>query len=321
MAGAVRALVAVVVSMSRGDGYARRLDLLANPAVAALLEQLDQLGAALLDDPPVVHHVHEVGLHQMEDALVVGDDQDPHLGPGELADALGHGAQGVDVEAGVGLVEDGELGPQHRELEDLHSLLLAAREAVVQVAARELAGDVHQLHRRLGLLAEVLQLDLALAPDLALGVDRHPQVLGDRHAGDRDRVLEGHEQPGASAVLGRGLGDVLAPEPDLAVGHVQRRVAHDRVGQGRLAGAVRAHQRVDLARGHVEVDPLEDPLALGAHVQVAYLQVGHSSSLSWLAEAGPWAAQPATGSLTAFWSANSTKSASVVPESAFVIPP
>ena len=263
-----------------------RLDLLADPAVAALLEQLDQLGAALLDDPPVVHHVHEVGLHQVEDALVVGDDQDAHLGPGELVDALGHGAQRVDVEAGVGLVEDRELGPQHRQLEDLHPLLLAAREPVVQVAARELPRDVHQLHRRLGLLAEVLQLDLALAPRLALGVDRHPQVLGDRHAGDRDRVLEGHEQPGAGALLGGGLGDLLAPEADLALGHLQRRVAHDRVGERRLAGAVRPHQRVDLARGHLEVEPLEDLLALGAHVQVAYLQISHLSPLSWLAGAG-----------------------------------
>ena len=82
----------------------------------------------------------EVGLDQVQDALVVGDDQDAHVGAGELVDALGDGAQRVDVEAGVGLVEDRHLGPQQGQLEDLHPLLLAAGEAVVEVAAGEVLG-------------------------------------------------------------------------------------------------------------------------------------------------------------------------------------
>ena len=176
---------------------------------------------------------------------------------------------------GVGLVEDRDLRPQHRQLQDLHPLLLAAREAVVDVAAGELARDVDQLHRRLGLAAEVLEADLRLAARLAVGVDRHPQVLGDGHAGDRDRVLEGHEQAGARALLGVGLGDLLAVEDDLALGDLERRVAHDRVRERRLAGAVRPHQRVDLAPRDLEVEALEDLLVLGAHVQVANLEVSH----------------------------------------------
>src|SRR5687768_555962 len=58
----------------------RRPDLLADPAVAALLELLHELGPALLDDPPVEHDVHELRLHQVQDALVVGDDQPAHAG-------------------------------------------------------------------------------------------------------------------------------------------------------------------------------------------------------------------------------------------------
>ena len=49
------------------------------------------------------------GFDQVQDALVVGDDQDAHVGAGELVDALGDRPQRVDVEAGVGLVEDREL--------------------------------------------------------------------------------------------------------------------------------------------------------------------------------------------------------------------
>jgi hypothetical protein len=40
--------------------------------------------------------------------------------------ALGHDAQRVDVEARVGLVEDGQLRLEQRHLEDLVALLLAA---------------------------------------------------------------------------------------------------------------------------------------------------------------------------------------------------
>ena len=115
-------------------------------------------------------------------------------------------------------------------------------------------GTLRELHRGLDGLAEVLERDRLLAARLAVRVHDHAQVLGDGHARDRDRVLEGHEQAGAGALVRVGLGDVLAVEEDLALGHLEVRVAHDRVGERRLAGAVRAHQRVELARADVQVD-------------------------------------------------------------------
>src|ERR1700722_14032791 len=48
---------------------------LADPVVALALEQLDQLGAAILDDPAAEEDVDELGLDVGEDPLVVGDDQ------------------------------------------------------------------------------------------------------------------------------------------------------------------------------------------------------------------------------------------------------
>jgi len=56
--------------------------------------------------------------------VVVGDQDDAHLWAidTDLADALGDGAQGVDVEAGVGLVEDGDLRLEDRHLHDLVAL-------------------------------------------------------------------------------------------------------------------------------------------------------------------------------------------------------
>ena len=52
-------------------------------------------------------------------------------------DALRDDLERVDVEAGVGLVEHRELRLEQLELQDLVALLLAAREALVDVALGE----------------------------------------------------------------------------------------------------------------------------------------------------------------------------------------
>jgi hypothetical protein len=64
-------------------------------------------------------------------------------------------------------------------------------------------------------------------------------------------------------------------EEDLTLGHLEVRVAHDRVRERGLAGAVGAHQRVELTRTDVQVDPLEDLLVRGVDVQVLDLKLGH----------------------------------------------
>src|SRR5512133_1894942 len=74
--GAVGAVGSIGIRLGGGS----RLDLLPDPAVALLLELLDQLGAALLDDPPVVEDVDRVRLDQVQDPPVVGDDQHAHPG-------------------------------------------------------------------------------------------------------------------------------------------------------------------------------------------------------------------------------------------------
>ena len=82
--------------------------------------------------------MHELGLDVGQDPLVVGDDEDAGgvLG-GDAVDPLGDDPDGIDVQSAVGLVEDGERRAEHGELEDLGPLLLAAGEALVEVAAGE----------------------------------------------------------------------------------------------------------------------------------------------------------------------------------------
>ncbi len=196
----------------------------------------------------------------------MGHDDDAELGPGapHLLDPPGDDAQGVDVEARVGLVQDGEVRLEHGHLEDLVALLLAAGEALVEIAAGE--GGVH---------VEALHPLRESHPDLEHGhlgapAGRHglAEELRDGHAGDLLGVLEGEEHPRPGPGIGRPGRDVLALEQDPALGDPVAGVAGEGVGEGGLARAVGAHEGVQLARAHDEVDAAEDLVALDLHVQV-----------------------------------------------------
>ena len=64
---------------------------------------------------PLHEDVHAVGAQLVQQAVVVGDGQHAEaVLVRRRLDAAGAGAQGVDVEAGVELVEDGDRGCEHR---------------------------------------------------------------------------------------------------------------------------------------------------------------------------------------------------------------
>ncbi len=98
---------------------------------------------------------------------------------------------------------------------------------------------------------------------------------------------------------------------DRAGGDLERGVAHDRVGERGLAGAVGAHQGVDLAAWDLEVEALEDLLVLGADVEVGDLQIWHRSPFRVLGVGSGGGS--ATERRRRDRSANSTSSARVVP--------
>ena len=93
-----------------------------------------------------------------------------------------------------------------------------------------------------------------------------------RHTGDLDRVLHRQEEAGAGAGIHGHREHVLAVERDRTARDVILRMTGDRVREGRLAGAVRAHDGVDGALLDRQVDALEDlfgaPLDVDADLQV-----------------------------------------------------
>src|SRR5690606_8904487 len=77
--------------------------------IAGRLEFQRKLLAARAHDASSRHHVHEIRHDVLEEALVMGNDEHRTPGIAQRVDAAGDDAQRVDVEAGIGLVEDGEL--------------------------------------------------------------------------------------------------------------------------------------------------------------------------------------------------------------------
>ncbi len=202
----------------------------------------------------------------------MGDDQHAGAVPGrDAVHALGDDADGVDIEAAVGLVEDGECRPEHGQLQDLGPLLLAAGESFVQVAPGELLVDPQLVHLLAQFLAEVAHRDQVfafLARRVADVGHRVPQEVGHRDAGDGRRVLEARKIPALARSSGSSRQDVLAVERDRAFGDLIIRVSHQGVAQGALPRAVGAHQGMDFSLAERQVHPAQDFLALDRHVQI-----------------------------------------------------
>ncbi len=120
-------------------------------------------------------------------------------------------AQCVDVEAGVGLVEHGDLGLEQRHLENLVALLLAAGEALVQVPLLEAVVHAEPLRPRQELHAH---FEHGVVVDALAARHRLAQEVEHRHARDLFGVLEAEEQAPGRPLVGGCVGDVGAVEPD-----------------------------------------------------------------------------------------------------------
>src|SRR5690606_26604458 len=98
------------------------------------------------------------------------------------------------------------------------------------------------------------------------------EEVDDRDARDDLGVLEGEEESGPAPVCGRPVGDVVALEEDRPGGDLVLGAAEQGAGQGRLAGPVGAHERVDLAGVHHEIDATEDLGAVCGNMEVTDLE-------------------------------------------------
>ena len=227
-----------------------------------------------LDDATLVEHVDHVGNDVVEEPLVVGDDQEGVVGAAHPVDAGGDDAQGVHVEAGVGLVEDGQARFEHRHLENLVAFLFPAREADVDAASRKAAVHFHIGHLLAHQLEEGRGADRFEAPLLPLGVDGGFHEVGVAHAGNLHGILESQEDAGPGAFLGREGEQVAAVIGDGAFGHFKGFTAGQDGRQRALARAVGSHDGVDFAGPDAQVDAPENLFLTDAGVEVFYFEQG-----------------------------------------------
>ena len=181
-----------------------------------------------------------VGVEFLEQPVVVrdGDHAQTGLGGGGLHPA-GAVPQGIDVEAGIEFVEDGEARLEHGELESLVALLLAAGQI-----------DVHRTFEEplvkadptgLGAHERIQTFHRSAASDERLGENG---VEAD--AGNFARVLHHQMKTSHGPLVGGQTEDLFAVEGDAAAEHLVAGLAHDDGRERGLPGAVRAHDSMYL---------------------------------------------------------------------------
>ena len=186
----------------------------------------------------------------------------------EQAHALADGADRVDVEAGVGLVQDGELRLEHQHLQNFGLFLLAAGEADVQITLGIALVHMQKRHGLLELFLKVPQPQTVAGLLLERAADERAQ----RHARNLQRILEGEENAFFRPLVNGELRDVLAVKNDRTASYAVGRVAGDGVAERRLAGAVRSHENMGLVLTDGQIHAVQDLLFLDPHVQVTDLQ-------------------------------------------------
>ena len=220
-----------------------------------------------------------VGNDVVEEALVVGDDEHADVRATERVHACGDDLERVDVETAVGLIEHRVGGLEHGHLENLAALLLSAGESLVHRARGEVAGNFEGIHLRIELLVIVDSLEFLALREA--GLQGRADEVGDGDAGDLHRVLKRKEESESGADIGFQPEDALSVEQDVPARHrVIGMTGHD-LGQGALAGAVLAHDGVNLTLGNVEGEPLENRLVADGGMQVADGERGHGCSDGW----------------------------------------
>ena len=118
--------------------------------------------------------------------------------------------QRVDIQAGIGFVENRQSRLQQRHLQDLVALLLAAGEADIQRALQHVLGDTEFVALGADQLEELHGVQFRLPAMLADGIERRLQEIVAADAGDLDRILEGEEDAFARPLFGVQFQQVLA---------------------------------------------------------------------------------------------------------------
>src|SRR5690606_24317807 len=146
-----------------------------------------------LDDLALVQNVHAVRNDMLEQTLIVRNDDHGAIWRTQRVHAFRNDLQRIDVETGIGFVEDAKAWLQKLHLQNFSALLFTAREANVERTLEHVHVDVEAASGVLHALDEFRNLQFRLATRLALAVHRNLQEFHRGNARNFHRVLESQE--------------------------------------------------------------------------------------------------------------------------------
>src|SRR6266705_3552946 len=147
-----------------------------------------------------------------------------------------HGLERVNVQAAVGLIENGIFRLEHRQMQNLGALLFAAGKTFVDRTRSERTIHPEQLDLFVKLCVIIGGLEFFAFRQTRL--HRGTKKVGDRHAWNFARILEGHEQAAPRPFIRLKFKEILSVHQHLASGHMIIGVTSQHFGQGALSSAL-----------------------------------------------------------------------------------
>ena len=138
----------------------------------------------------------------------------------------------------------------------------ATGEADIESASQHFPWNLKIIGGGVHALDEFRGCQLRVTAGLALRIERCLQKSHGGHARDFQRILECQEHAACGALFHRHLEDVLPVEQNFTGGDGVIGLAGQDIGKGRLAGTVRSHNGCDFAIGDLQIEAIEDRLAI-----------------------------------------------------------
>ena len=216
--------------------------------------------------------MHHVGHDVVEQPLVVRHHNGRFVRAVQGVDPVGNHAQCVDVEAGVGLVENGEPGFQDRQLQNFMAFFFSAGKALVDRAIEKFFVHLDQFEFVPNQGEKVKRIDLVFCSGFANGVEGCPQKVRAVHAGDFHWILKREKHALRRAFIRGHVEQVFALIDDVARRDAIRFVPREHLRQRALARSVGPHNGVGFARIDHEIDAVQNLRTLHTCMQIPNFQ-------------------------------------------------
>ena len=149
----------------------------------------------------------------------MGDDNERTLTIAQRVNAVSDNLQGVNIQTGVGLIQNAQRGFQNRHLQDVVAFFFTPRETNVNRAGEQILRHFQQFDLLFHQILEIEAVQRLQAAILAHRIQRRLQEELVTDARDFYRVLEGHKDALSRTIFRGHFQQIFAVKFDRAVGH------------------------------------------------------------------------------------------------------